>query len=94
MFADGQGHLRRGAQVRLLRAPGLGRAVINVRDAFGRRLASRLDRGEDFSLRDFHDYLMLNGNVPIALQRWEYLGRDDDLLRLDALGGMPVTVPR
>lgn len=55
---------------------------------------ARFDRGEDFSLRDFHDYLMLNGNVPIALQRWEYLGRDDDLLRLDALGGMPVTVPR
>lgn len=55
---------------------------------------ARLDRGEDFSLRDFHDYLMLNGNVPIALQRWEYLGRDDDLQRLDALGGMPVTVPR
>jgi hypothetical protein len=55
---------------------------------------ARLDRGEDFTLRDFHDYLMLNGNVPIALQRWEYLGRDDDVLRLDALGGMPVTVPR
>lgn len=55
---------------------------------------ARLDRGEAFSLRDFHDYLMLNGNVPIALQRWEYLGRDDDLQRLDALGGMPVTVPR
>jgi len=55
---------------------------------------ARLDRGEDFSLREFHDFLMLNGNVPIALQRWEYLGRDDHLLRLDALGGKPVTVPR
>ena len=54
---------------------------------------ARLDRGADFSLRDFHDFLMLNGNVPIALQRWEYLGRDDDVLRLDALGGKPVTVP-
>jgi hypothetical protein len=37
---------------------------------------------------------MANGNVPIALQRWEYLGRDDSVLRLDALGGKPVTVPR
>jgi hypothetical protein len=55
---------------------------------------ARLARGEDFSLRDFHDYLMRNGNVPIALQRWEYLGDDGDLLRLDALGGKPVTVPQ
>jgi hypothetical protein len=55
---------------------------------------ARLDRGENFSLRAFHDYLMQNGNVPIALQRWEYLGREDDLLRLDALGGQGVTVPR
>jgi len=55
---------------------------------------ARLDRGDDFSLRDFHDYLMANGNVPIALQRWEYLDRDDDVLRLDALAGEAVTVPR
>jgi uncharacterized protein (DUF885 family) len=52
------------------------------------------DQAEEFSLREFHDYLMLNGNVPIALQRWEYLGREDAVLRLDALGGKPVTVPQ
>jgi hypothetical protein len=55
---------------------------------------ARLDQGEEFSLRHFHDYLMQNGNVPIALQRWEYLGRDDDVLRLDVLAGKPVTVPQ
>jgi len=55
---------------------------------------AKRDRGEDFSLRQFHDYLMENGNVPIALQRWEYLGRDDEVLRLDVLSGTPVTVPR
>jgi uncharacterized protein (DUF885 family) len=55
---------------------------------------ARLDQREEFSIRAFHDYLMRNGNVPIALQRWEYLGRDDDLGRLDALGGQNVTVPR
>ena len=54
---------------------------------------AKLDQGDEFSLRHFHDFLMLNGNVPIALQRWEYLGRDDAVLRLDALGGKPVTVP-
>jgi hypothetical protein len=55
---------------------------------------ARLDQDDAFSLRDFHDFLMRNGNVPIALQRWEYLGRDDELLRVDALGGQPVTVPQ
>ena len=55
---------------------------------------AKLDRGEDFSLRDFHDFLMRNGNVPIALQRWEYLGRKDAVHRLDALGGKAATVPQ
>jgi len=55
---------------------------------------AKLDQGDEFSLRHFHDFLMRNGNVPIALQRWEYLGRDDAVLRLDALGGKSVTVPQ
>lgn len=55
---------------------------------------AKLDQAEDFSLRHFHDYLMENGNVPIVLQRWEYLGRDDQVLRLEVLGGRPVTVPQ
>jgi hypothetical protein len=55
---------------------------------------AKLDQEEDFSLRHFHDYLMENGNVPVALQRWEYLGRDDQVLRLEVLGGKPVTVPQ
>jgi hypothetical protein len=55
---------------------------------------AKLDQEENFSLRHFHDYLMENGNVPIALQRWEYLGRDDQILRLEVLGGAPVTVPQ
>jgi len=55
---------------------------------------ARLDQGDEFSLRHFHDFLMRNGNVPIALQRWEYLGREDGVQRLDVLGGKPVTVPQ
>ncbi len=38
--------------------------------------------GEDFDLRKFHDYLMLNGNVPIALLRWEYLNLKDQIEKL------------
>jgi uncharacterized protein (DUF885 family) len=38
-----------------------------------------------FSLRAFHDFLWQNGNVPIALQRWEYLGLKDEVDALDRL---------
>ncbi len=34
---------------------------------------ARIREGERFDLRRFHDFLWLNGNVPIALQRDEYL---------------------
>ncbi|HWY49894.1 MAG TPA: DUF885 domain-containing protein [Chthoniobacterales bacterium] len=35
---------------------------------------ARLQQGDRFSLRAFHDFVWKNGNVPISLQRWEYLG--------------------
>jgi uncharacterized protein (DUF885 family) len=35
--------------------------------------------GENFDLRAFHDYLWKNGNVPIALLRWEHLGLADEI---------------
>lgn len=34
---------------------------------------ARVREGDTFDLRRFHDFLWLNGNVPIALQREEYL---------------------
>ncbi|MFC2094243.1 DUF885 family protein [Bacteroidota bacterium] len=40
---------------------------------------ARVIMGEDFNLRHFHDYLMENGNVPIALLRWEYLGLRNEI---------------
>ena len=42
-------------------------------------------KGEAFSLKAFHDFLWLNGNVPLALQRWEYLGLKDDMEHLESL---------
>jgi len=39
---------------------------------------AKIKQGDSFSLRDFHDFLMVNGNVPVALQQWEYL--DDNSL--------------
>ena len=35
---------------------------------------ARMQQGDKFNLRAFHDFLWKNGNVPIALQQWEYLG--------------------
>lgn len=37
---------------------------------------------DKFDLRGFHDYLMENGNVPIALLRWELLGLTDEITNL------------
>ena len=48
---------------------------------------ARLNQKEQFSLRAFHDYLWKNGNVPIALLRWEYLGLSDEVELLDASAG-------
>jgi uncharacterized protein (DUF885 family) len=35
---------------------------------------ARMQEGERFNLRSFHDFVWKNGNVPIALQKWEFLG--------------------
>ena len=40
---------------------------------------ARLAQGDKFSLRDFHDFVWKNGNVPIALLRYEYLGKTDEI---------------
>ncbi len=46
--------------------------------------------GPDTSLQAVHDYLWLNGNVPIALCRWELLGLTDELERIGvAVGEQP-----
>jgi uncharacterized protein (DUF885 family) len=46
---------------------------------------------EGRSIREIHDYLWLNGNVPFSLLRWELLGRRDelDLIDADPLTGAP-----
>jgi uncharacterized protein (DUF885 family) len=40
---------------------------------------ARRQQGDAFNLQTFHDSLWLNGNIPIALQRWEYLGLKDEV---------------
>jgi uncharacterized protein (DUF885 family) len=44
----------------------------------------RSRQADQFSLRKFHDFVWLNGNVPLSLQRWELLGDSSDVPRLKA----------
>lgn len=37
------------------------------------QIGARLTQGKDFSMLHFNDFVWNNGNVPIALQRWELL---------------------
>ncbi|MDZ7292640.1 MAG: DUF885 domain-containing protein, partial [candidate division KSB1 bacterium] len=41
--------------------------------------AAKMKLGAAFNLRAFHNFLWQNGNVPIALLQWEYLGRGDEI---------------
>ena len=67
-------------------APGLGIAYQIGKLLIERTLAERrLQQGDKFTLRDFHDYVWSNGNVPLSLQRWELLGLDDDIKKADEL---------
>jgi len=67
-------------------APGLGIAYEIGKLQIERMLADRrLQQGGKFSLRDFHDYVWSNGNVPLSLQRWELLGLADDIQKADEL---------
>ena len=63
-------------------APGLGIAYEIGKLQIQRMLAERrLEQGDHFALREFHDYVWSNGNVPLSLQRWELLGLDEDVRR-------------
>jgi Bacterial protein of unknown function (DUF885) len=67
-------------------APGLAIAYEIGKLQIERMLAQRrLQLGDQFKLREFHDYVWSNGNVPLSLQRWELLGLDDDVKKVDEL---------
>jgi hypothetical protein len=43
-------------------------------------------KGREYSLREFHDYLWSNGNLPISLLRYELLGDNQDIQKVLGLG--------
>lgn len=67
--------------------PGLAMSYHVGKQLLQRLLADAIqERGAEFSLRDFHDYVWKNGNMPFSLQRWELLGDRSDIDVLDAAG--------
>ncbi|NYD68102.1 DUF885 family protein [Agromyces atrinae] len=50
-------------------------------------------RGADFSLRELHDRVWTNGNLPFSLHRWEILGDRADVDLVDAASG-PIPAAR
>ena len=50
---------------------------------------ARAAAGPEFDLQAFHDRLWREGNVPLALQRWELLGDESEMQAL----GEPTTAP-
>ena len=67
-------------------APGTAIAYETGKLQIERMLADRrLEQGDRFNLREFHDYVWTNGNVPLSLQRWELVGLDDDIKKADEL---------
>ena len=51
----------------------------------------RTQEGSSFSLREFHDWLWSNGNVPFALLRYERLGDRSELDRVNELSALNVS---
>ena len=72
-------------------APGLAIAYeIGKLQIEGMLAQRRLQQGEKFNLREFHDYVWTNGNVPLSLQRWELLGLEDQLKKSRGSGEVNV----
>jgi hypothetical protein len=42
----------------------------------------RRQLGDNFVLKDFHDYLMNAGRLPVSLLRYDLTGQDDEIRRL------------
>ena len=50
--------------------------------------------GNRFDLRAFHDFVWKNGNIPLALVRWELLGQRDEIDAIDKSAARPLRSPR
>ena len=85
--SDGHRHGHRGGRV-LCRDAGPGPDLSGGQDAADRADCRRRPAARTgLDLQRLHDDLWVNGNVPIALLRWELLGLTDELAALDIQAG-------
>jgi hypothetical protein len=71
------------AEIYLRRPPGYGLGYTIGMLQMQKLLADRkMQLGDDFVLRDFHDTFMATGRLPMSLVRWEMTGLDDEIRSL------------
>ena len=49
---------------------------------FSDAIATQRAKSSNFSMREFHDHLWLNGNVPLSLLRYEYLDDSSEIVHI------------
>jgi uncharacterized protein (DUF885 family) len=71
------------AEIYLRRPPGYGLGytigMLQMQNLLADR---RIQLGDEFVLKDFHDQLMAAGRLPLSVIRWEMTGHDDEIRRL------------
>jgi hypothetical protein len=78
------------AEIYLRRPPGYGLGYTIGMLQMQHLLADRrIQLGEDFVLKDFHDELMAAGRLPLSVIRWEMTGLDDEIRDLWTREPMP-----
>lgn len=78
------------AEIYLRRPPGYGIGYTVGALQMQRLLAERKRQlGDAFDLREFHDAIMMAGQIPLSLLRWEMTGQDDEVQRLWVREPMP-----
>lgn len=74
---------RQDAGIYLRRPPGYGMSyTIGALQLQKLLVDRRRQLGDAFSLKDFHDYLMHAGRLPVALLRYDLTGHDDEVRTL------------
>lgn len=84
------GALVRGEQHLYLRQPGYGTSYVAGKVQIEELLAEEaLERGSDFTVKDFFDDFYAAGIIPTVLVRWEMTGLKDDILQVDGVQEAP-----